>query len=145
MHDVTVAATDGGLVAVSVLTDFQGQLGRVDPCALRWKQLATLATTTVPAELAADPGLHGFADSGDEMVKHIISSFTDRVITRGTCGTQTSYTIDLLGEEGRSRRARRAQLQRHVDADDLAALDLLVTPLGNSTGSCPLAVTSLFD
>ena len=95
MHDVMVAAADGGLVAVSVLTDFQGQLGQVDPCALRWKQLATLATTTGPDELAADPGLGGFTDSGDEMVKHIVSSVTDRVITRGTCGTETTYTIDL--------------------------------------------------
>jgi len=95
MHDVMVVASDGGLVAVSVLTEFQAQLGRVQPCSLRWKQLASLATTTGPAEVAADPGLHGFADSGDEMVKHINSSFIDRVITRGTCGTQTNYTIDL--------------------------------------------------
>jgi hypothetical protein len=95
MHTQMVPASDGGLVGVSVLTEFEGQLDRVEPCSLRWKQLATLATTTGPSELAADPGLRGFADSGDEMVKHINSSFTDRIITPGTCGMQTSYTIDL--------------------------------------------------
>jgi hypothetical protein len=93
MHDPT-PVTDGGLVAPTVFTEFQAQLARVDPCSLRWKQLATLATTTGPSELASDPGLVGFADSGDEMVKHIDSSFMDRIITRGTCGTQTNYTID---------------------------------------------------
>jgi hypothetical protein len=86
---------DGGFVQVQLLTSLQGQLGRVDPCALRWTQLAQLATTTGPDEVAADPGLRGYVDSGDELVKHIVNKYIDRVLTRATCGTMTSYTLDL--------------------------------------------------
>jgi hypothetical protein len=92
---MAMVPSDGGFAEVQLRSSFDAQLDRVDPCALRWRQLATLATTTGPDELAADPGLRGFVDSGDEMVKHIVSSYTDRTITRGTCGTMTSYTIDL--------------------------------------------------
>jgi hypothetical protein len=89
------ASSDGGSVQVQLNDVVQGQLARVRPCSLRWKQLVTLDTTTGPNEVALDPGLGGFVDSGDEMVEHITSYFLDQVITNGTCGLMTGYTIDL--------------------------------------------------
>jgi hypothetical protein len=80
---------------IQIITSANAELGAVAPCTLRWKDLARLNTAIGPDEEAAELGLLGFVDAGDEMVLHDKQSFVDGPLMRGVCAPQTNYSIDL--------------------------------------------------
>jgi hypothetical protein len=87
-------AANGAQMSVDVFTGAQASLDALAPCTLRWPDLATLNTSTGPAEISDDPGLGRFMDGGDEMVRHDGGALGGPTM-RGTCADQTLYTIDL--------------------------------------------------